>query len=82
MQDTGSPTESAINQLFGVNLHTRLTCEESGETIEVSILDQIVEASLPLSLLHIPATDNVRALNIYAMWLTGGQHFVHHQMQH
>lgn len=35
LQDTTAPTESAINKLFGVELHTKLTCEESGESIEV-----------------------------------------------
>lgn len=34
-QDTASPSESAINKLFGVKLHTKLTCAESGEAIEV-----------------------------------------------
>ena len=37
LQDASSPTDSAINKLFGVGLHTKLVCEESGETIEVSI---------------------------------------------
>ena len=35
LQDSAAPTESAINKLFGVGLHTKLTCEESGESIEV-----------------------------------------------
>jgi len=38
LQDTSAPTESAINKLFGVELHTKLTCEESGESIEVIVL--------------------------------------------
>ena len=35
LQDSAAPTESAISKLFGVGLHTKLTCEESGESIEV-----------------------------------------------
>jgi len=35
LQDSAAPTESAIKKLFGVGLHTKLTCEESGESIEV-----------------------------------------------
>lgn len=34
VKDASTPTESAINKLFGVGLHTKLTCEESGESIE------------------------------------------------
>ncbi|DBB02923.1 hypothetical protein WJX77_004368 [Trebouxia sp. C0004] len=34
VKDSAAPTESAINKLFGVGLHTKLTCEESGESIE------------------------------------------------
>ncbi len=35
-QDPGAPDDSMIRKLFGVGLHTRLVCDETGEAIEVA----------------------------------------------
>ena len=55
LQDADSPTESAINKLFGVQLHTKLTCGESGESIEVNHSARDCNTMTELVCTHSPA---------------------------
>ncbi|GAB4823352.1 hypothetical protein N2152v2_010398 [Parachlorella kessleri] len=53
LKDSDSPDESAIKKLFGLDLHTRLKCEDSEETIEDSSSAYMLKCNISSEVNHL-----------------------------